>query len=275
VDVHHVSPDYFSTLRIPLLRGRLPTDADQKTTPWVVVLSEAAAQKYFPNGDALGAVVGLEQEQDLTVIGIVGNVRLDGPERPHRPEAYIPLAQGRVSGADLVIRASGDPRALEPMVRAAMWAVEPSALIPEGRTLEASLQRIIAPRKFNMLLFSVLGVFAIAIAATGIYGLLAQQVERRRSEMGLRIALGARPVHILTLVFRRAVTYLGWGLVAGVVASVYLASFVESFLFQMTPYDTPAYVVAGAFLFATGLVAAIIPAIRAMRVDPIVTLKTG
>jgi ABC-type antimicrobial peptide transport system permease subunit len=164
---------------------------------------------------------------------------------------------------------------LEPAIKAAIRSVEPSALIPDGQTLEAGLGRVIAPKKFNMLLFTVLGLLALAIAATGVYGLLAQQVEQDRSEIGIRIALGARSGQILALVLARALTYLGGGIAAGLAGAWYLATFVEAFLFQMTPYEAPAYLAAGILLLTAGMAAALVPALRAMRVDPMITLKAA
>ena len=274
VDVHHVSAEYFDVLRIPLLQGRLLSAADGRAAPRVVVLSDAAARKYFPDGDALGAMVGVEVEQDLQVVGVVGNLRLDGPERPVRPEVYVPMSQGIVTGADLIVRTIGDPLALAPAVKAAIRAVEPGAVIMDALSLEARLERLIAPRKFNMLLFTVLGVLAVAIAATGVYAMLAQHVEHRAPEIGVRLALGAAPRQILGLVMGRASRALGAGLIVGVAGAWLLARFVEAFLFEMTPYDATVFTTAGGLLLVAGAIAAFIPARRAMQTDPLTTLKS-
>jgi predicted permease len=275
VDVHHVTADYFKVLRIPLVQGRQFSDSDAREAPPVVILSESAARKYFPDGTALGGMVGFEPAKDLRVVGIVGNLRLDGPERPQRPEAYIPLAQGIVTGADLVVRTAADPRTVAAAVKTAIWSIEPGAVIPEVQSLEGALQRRIAPRKFNMLLFGILGVLAIAIAATGIYGLLAQQVAQREQEIGLRMALGAVPASILALVVGRAARYLIAGVTLGLAGAWSLGRFVEAFLFGVTPYDVMVYAAGGSILLLTGLIAALIPARRAMKLDPATTLKAG
>ena len=274
VDVHHVSAEYFDVLRIALLQGRLLSAGDGRSAPPVVVLSDATARKYFPDGDAVGAMVSVEVEEDLQVVGVVGNLRLDGPERPVRPEVYVPMSQGIVTGADLVVRTTRDAMAVAPAVKAAILAVEPGAVIMDALSLEARLERLIAPRKFNMLLFTVLGVLASAIAATGVYAMLAQHVEQRAPEIGLRLALGAAPRQILGLVMGRASRALGAGLIVGVTGAWLLARVVEAFLFEMTPYDATVFASAGVLLLVAGAIAAFIPARRAMRTDPLTTLKS-
>jgi putative ABC transport system permease protein len=271
VDIHEVTTDYFQALRIPLLQGRVFSKVDSKMATPVVILSEAAARRYFPDGNPLGATVEIMGSR--TVIGVVGSLRLDGPERPVRPETYIPFAQGTSSGGDLVIRTRVDPASVAPAVKAVIWSIEPGALIPRTPTLEMGLQRRIAPRKFNMLIFSVFGILAIAIAATGIYGLLAQQVEQRAHEIGVRMALGAGPSQILRLVMRRAVLYLASGLAIGIVGAWNLVRFAEGFLFQVRPHDVTVHVAVGLILIAAGLCATYIPARRATRIDPLVILK--
>ena len=273
IDVHPVNPDYFRALHVPLLSGRLFSPADTRDGVLVALLNESAAKTFFPSGDAIGAIVGLERDRDAVVVGIVGDVRLDGPEYPYRPEAYVPLSQSSVVGVHLVVRSTADPVALASAVKASMWSVDPTMVVRETPMLESHLERIISPRKFNMLLFTALGVLAMAIAATGIYGLLSQQVQQREREIGVRIALGALPRQILSLVIGGASRYLGAGLVAGIAGAWALAGFVESFLFTMTPYDVTVYASAGALLIAIGLLAALVPALRAIRTDPVSTLK--
>ena len=274
VDVHHVSADYFTVLGIPLIEGRLLSERDARDAPKVVVLSDAAARKYFPGGDALGSVAGFELETDFTVVGVVGNLRLDGPERPVRPEAYIPLAQGVVTGADLVVRTTVDPLSVAPAVKAAIWSIDPGVVIPDALPLATRLDAIIAPRKFNMLLFGLLGLVAMAIAATGIYAVLAQQVQQQSAELGLRLALGATPRQILHLVMGRAARDLAAGLGVGIVGASMLAGFVETFLFEMTPRQPVVYAGAALVLLLAGLLAALTPALRAMRTDPLRTLRS-
>ena len=277
VDVHEVTADYFRVLRIPLLQGRIFSDADTQGAAPVILLSEAAARRYFPDGHPLGATVEVMGARTVarTVVGVVGSLRLDGPERPTRPEVYIPFAQGASTGVDLVIRTAANPGSLAPAVKTAIWSIEPGSPIPETQTLEMRLQRLIAPRKFNMLLFTLFGLLALAIAAAGLYGLLAQQVEQRAHEIGVRMALGAGPSQILRLVIGRALLYLVLGLSAGLVGAWNLAGFVEAFLFQVGPRDLTVLGVVALILSAAGLCATYIPARHATRIDPLVTLRTS
>jgi predicted permease len=273
VDVHQVTPDYFLVLRIPVLQGRAFSDADSGNAAPVVILSEAAARRYFPNGNALGAAVEIMGVR--TIVGVVGSVRLSGPERPVRPETYIPFTQGTATGADLVIRTTVDPGSIAPSVKAAIWSIEPRAPIARTETLGMAAERLIAARKFNMLIFGLFGVLAIGIAATGLYGLLAQQVEQGRHEIGVRMALGADAWQIVRLVTKRAAFYLSLGLAIGFAGAWNLGRLAEAFLFQVAPRDGVVYAAAGFILFAAGLCATIIPARRAARIDPLVTLKAG
>jgi hypothetical protein len=279
VDVHDVSAGYFEVLRIPLVRGRLFSESDRRDAAPVVILGESAARKYFPSGDALGAVLAIGIEAQLaaerTVIGVVRDLRLDSPERPARPEAYLPLPQRSVSGADLVVRTSADPLAVAPAIKATIWAAEPRAVIPEVQSLEARLDWIIAPRTFNMLLFAIFGGVAIAIAAAGVYGLQAQQVQQRERGIAVRLALGAVPAQILSLILGRAARYLLVGLALGIVGAWNLAALVDAFLFQVTPRDFVVYAAAALLLLAAGLTAGLLPARRAMRLDPATTLRSA
>jgi len=272
VDFHSATPDYFKAVRIPLLKGRALTDADGQGAAPVILLSDTAARRYFPDGDALGATVTVDVAR--TVVGIVGSLRLGGPEAEARPECYIPIAQTPIGGADLVVRTSVDPVSVLPMVKAAIWSLEPTVTIGQTQTLEGFLEPLIAQRRFNMLLISLFGLLAVVIAVVGIYGVMAYLVQQRMQEFGVRIALGAVPVQLLRDVLIRASSYIGLGLVCGFAVALGLARFVEAFLFQGHPYDVTVYVIVALMLLAAGLFAAFVPARRATRVDPLVALRT-
>jgi predicted permease len=271
VDVREVTADYLKAVRIPLLRGRYFTDADNKTSAPVILLSEFSAKRYFPDRDALGATIGVYG--DRTVVGIVGSLRLGGPETEVRPESYLPMAQGTIAGADLVLRTSGDPLSVLPAVKAAIWSVDPTLTIADAQTLEEFLQRLIAQRRFNMLLLSLFGVLAIVIAAVGIYGVMAYIVEQRTQEIGVRMALGALPGRILRMVLGRAAVFMMAGLALGLAGAWGLARFVASFLFKVQPHDPVVYALVALVLLTAGLIAAFLPARRAASVDPLVALR--
>jgi putative ABC transport system permease protein len=271
IDLNQISPDYFAALDVPVLRGRAFTDADRQNSEAVVILNELAAQKYFGDENAIGRVVQVSGPR--TIVGIVGNIRHDGPESPWRTQAFIPLAQSRSVGATLVLRTTHGAQTILPAVRSAIWSEFPNLPIPDVYTLERLFSRLIAQRQFNMLLLGLFGVLGILIATIGIYGVMAYTVTQRTQEIGIRLALGALPNAILRSVLAQASLYLILGIAFGVGGAWSLAGLVEGFLFQIEPHDPIVYISALMVLTLTGLAAAFLPAQRAARVDPLVALR--
>jgi len=271
VDVRIVAPGYFDVVGIPLRAGRALTEAD-RTGPKVVVLSDVAARRYLPGRDPLGARININGER--TVVGVVGGVRLGGPESEVRPEAYIPFADRSQFGADLVIKTAGPPEAIAPGVRAAIWAIAPDLNLGETQTFEMMLSRLIGQRRFNMLLLAIFGALAIVISGAGIYGVMAYVVEQRTQEIGVRMALGAGRGGVQAMVLGRAMTFVAAGLAIGLTGAYLLSGLVGSFLFHVEPGDPVIYLSTAAILSAIGLIAAWIPARRAARVDPLIALRT-
>lgn len=273
VDVRNITGDYFAATGIKLVRGRVLTEADVTGAP-VVVLSEESVKRYFGDRDPLGTTVGING--DRTVVGIVSSVRLGGPESEVRPEAYLPITPTSAFGADLVIKTAGSPGsevAMAPAIRAAVWEIAPDLTLGDVQTFELLFDRLIAQRRFNMLLLSIFGALAIVITGVGIYGVMAYVVEQRTQEIGVRMALGAQPGRVQAMVLRRAMVFVAGGLVIGTAGAYALSGAVRAFLFSVEPGDPRVYLSAAALLVAIGLIAAWIPARRAARVDPIVALR--
>lgn len=270
VDTRQVSTEYFSVLGIPLLRGRTLKEADRSGAK-VVLLNDVAARLYLGDRDPIGARININGER--TVVGVVGSVRLGGPESEVRPEAYAPLEAKSMFGADLVIKTAGRPEDIAPTVRAALWEIAPDLTLGETQTLEMFFSRLIAQRRFNMLLLTIFGLLGIVITGVGIYGVMAYVVEQRTQEIGVRMALGAQPKRVLGMMLTRAMVYVAVGLAAGVAGAYALSRFVESFLFKVEPGDPVVYVGTAALLIAIGLLAAWIPSRRAAKVDPIIALR--
>ena len=271
IALNQISPDYFTTLDVPLLKGRAFTDADRQNSEAVVIFNELAARRYFGE-EALGKIVQVAGTR-RTIVGIVGNIRHDGPESDWRTQAFIPLAQSRSIGATLVLRTAGAPETILPAVRSAIWSEFPNVPIPDIYTLEFLFSRLVAPRQFNMLLLGLFGVLGILIAAIGIYGVMAYIVTQRTQEIGIRLALGALPGGILRSVLAQALRYLVVGLAIGAAGAWSLAGVVESFLFEVQPHDPAVYAAVLLVLTVIGLSAAFLPAHRAARVDPLVALR--
>jgi putative ABC transport system permease protein len=270
VDMRNITGDYFAATGIKLLRGRVLTDADVTGAP-VAVLSEEAVKRYFGGRDPLGATIGING--DRTVVGIVGSVRLGGPESEVRPEAYLPMTAKSAFGADLVIKTAGSAEAIAPAIRAAIWEIAPDLTLGDVQTFELLFERLIAQRRFNMLLLTIFGGLAIIITGVGIYGVMAYVVEQRTQEIGVRMALGAQPGRVQGMVLRRAMVFVGAGLLIGTAGAYALSGAVGAFLFRVEPGEPRIYLATAALLVAIGLIAAWIPARRAARVDPIVALR--
>jgi predicted permease len=273
IHTRRVSPEYLQLLRIPLKRGRYITPDDRAGSPLVVVVNEAAARHYWPDRDPLGERIIIEK-LDLTVVGIVGNIRHGGPESELNPEAYVPLAQDGVLGGALLMRIDGDPKALLPAAKAAIWAVNPEQrFTTDIVTLEGHMSRLIAQRRFNMALLALFGLLGLVIAAAGIYGVMAYVVAQRTGEIGVRMALGATRRDIVRMILTNAGMLMGLGLAIGFMAARYLSRTVEAFLFQIEPTDPRVFAAAVCTLAISGFIASALPARRAASVDPVIALR--
>jgi putative ABC transport system permease protein len=272
IALNQISPEYFTSLRIPMLKGRAFTDADRPGADPVVILNDAAARKFFPGADPVGATVQLDGLR--TVVGVAGSIRYDGPEAGSRTQAFIPLAQSRVLGATLLLRTATALSTVIPSVKTAIWSEFPDVPLPDVATLEEYFAQLTAARRFNMLLLGLFGLVGIAIAAIGIYGVMAYSVAERRQEIGIRLALGAAPGRILRSVLGRASSYLAAGIALGLAGAWSLTGVVTGFLFDTPPHDPVVFTGVLAVLAITGLAAAALPARRAARVDPLGVLRS-
>jgi predicted permease len=273
IALNQISPDYFRAIKVPLLKGRFFTEGDSENSQPVVILNQAAATRYFDGTNALGNIVQLSGTR--TVVGVVGNIRHEGPEIGWRTQAYIPLPQSRVFGATLVVRtAPGAPRILS-AVRQAIWS-EFTDAVPtriDEQALGFYLDALVAQRRFNMWLLALFGALGLMIASIGIYGVMAYVVSQRTREIGIRMALGALPTTILLSVLGGALLYVSVGLAIGLVTAWGLAQFVRGFLFEIQAHDPTVYAGALVVLAMTGLTAAFVPARRAAGVDPVIALR--
>ena len=273
IDRRTVSAGYHETLKIPLRRGRYLTEQDRAGAPLVVVVNEAAARKYWPGEDAIGQRANINGKE-YTVVGVVGDIRHLGPEKPVRQECYIPMAQDGVIGITLVMRTAGDPLAVLPAVKSAIWSVnKDQRLSGDTVTLEAYMDRLIAQRRFNMALLALFGLLGLVIAAVGIYGVMAYVVAQRTNEIGVRMALGATRANVVGMVLRRAALMMIAGLAIGSFGAWLLSSYVKSYLFEIDPNDALVFVAALAVLAFAGFFASAVPARRAASVDPLVALR--
>ncbi len=271
LDFNEISPHYFRAMRVPLHQGRFFAESDGSGSELVAIINEAAARKFFGHENPVGQLIqfaGLRR-----VVGVVGNIRHDGPESDWRTQGFIPLEQSEAVNATLMIRLLREPTELLPAIKTSVWRYFPGLPLPEVQTLEGYLDILTAPRRFNMLLTGLFGVLAIAIAVIGIYGVMGYSVVQRTQEIGVRMALGASPVTIQRSVLGAAAQYLTAGLALGILGAGFLSRLVSGFLFQIEPHDPLVYAGVAALLILAGLAAAFVPARRAARVDPLVALR--
>jgi predicted permease len=273
IDIRTISPDYLKALRIPLIRGRYPSADDREDGPQVILVNEAAARKYWPGEEALGQRIKVSGKE-RTVVGIVGNIRHLGPETPPRQECYVPLRQNPQSGATLVMRTKPDPLAVLPAVKSAIWSVNrDQRLRTDTVTLEAYMDRLISQRRFLMALLALFGVLGLVIAVVGIYGVMAYVVAQRTNEIGVRMALGATRMKVVSMVLGRAAVLTITGLVLGGALAWPLSTTIRSYLFAIEPTNAGVFAAALIALGLAGLLASAIPARRAATVDPLVALR--
>jgi ABC-type antimicrobial peptide transport system permease subunit len=261
-------------IRQRLIKGRVFDDADMLDPRASILLNQAAERLYFEGTDALGQEIDINDNR--RVVGVVADIRLEGPEKDARPQVFVPMTRSQSGqGVDLVLRTTGDPRSVIPGLRSAVQQAFPDIVVPEARTFEEMFNTIIAQRKFNMLLLSLFGVLGVVIAAVGIYGVMAFVVDQRTTEFGIRMALGAGRGGIVGMVLRRAALYVGTGLVVGLGSAIGMSMIVKSFLFNVAPTEPLVYIAIAVLLIAVALVAALVPALRASRVDPIIALRSS
>jgi predicted permease len=266
-----VAGDYFRSLGVSMVAGRFFTDADSDGGS-VVIINQAVARAYFPNASALGQTVSASG--DRTIIGIVGNVRTQGPEQDTPYEFFVPGARGKVTGGTLIVKTSSRATAIVPRVRAAIRSEFPDLAIPTVRTLEDRFDAYISERRLSMLLLTLFGLLGLTIAAVGIYGVVTYAVSQRTRDIGIRMALGAQRSTIVMSVLRVASVQAAIGLVAGLGLAWILATTVKTMLFEIEPREVWIYVVVGGVLGTVALLAALLPARRATKIDPIVALRS-
>jgi len=269
--------DYFRTMNIALRRGRVFNDSDAANSPKVLVISEAFAKSYFPNEDPIGKRIIFDgpNKTPYEIVGIVDDVRRNGLDQEVQPEMYASYIQKPERRLNLVIRSAGpDASELTPAVRAAVKAVDPKQIIWRAQTIEQLLGTSVAPRKFNMLLLGIFAGVALVLAAVGLYGVMSYSVSWRTQEIGIRMALGAKRTDVLRMVVRQGMTMTLIGLALGLIGVFGLSRVIAGLLYGVSPTDPLTFIGVSIVLLMVALLACLIPARRATRVDPIVALRS-
>jgi predicted permease len=265
---------YFETMRIPLLEGRIFDEHDDRTKPRILIVNETMARRTWPFESPLGKRLLIDYQDyqaAYEVVGVVGDTRFEGYRSRPAPEAYIPHAQNPYLPMNLVIR-SDAPLALAPLVRETVLGLDPSEPVHSLDVMSALAGTSIAPDRFSAVVMTLFGGIALLLATIGLYGVVAQSVNRRRREMGLRMALGADRGRILALVLGSGLRIAAVGAGLGILGALAAGQFLSAVLFETSPSDPFAIVLAVAIAMATVILACLIPARRAASLDPKTTL---
>ena len=270
-----ISPQYFAAMGIPLLAGRTFTDADRTGAPAVAIINRFLAHQLFPDRDPIGQTLPGDAFQSV-VVGVVKDSAQMAYDQPAKGEIYFPYTQ-YIFGAfmsTIVVRTAGDPRAIAGMLEKEIWAYDPKQPITKIETMDDVVADSIWRPRFSAWLFSILGVLALALTAAGVYGVIAYTTTLRVRELGIRIALGATPAHVVGLVLRDAFAPLLAGLLAGVAAAALSARALTSLLYEIRASDPLTYLAAASVLLGIGLLAAARPALKAAQSDPLDALRS-
>ena len=280
VDQRTVGGDYFEVMQIPLLRGRLFTEQDTRATPRAVVIDDHMARVLWPNEDPLGKRLrrgGMDADESapwLTVVGVVGRIKqytLD--ERDSRIAMYHPHAQNPNRAMNVVVRAETDPAALTAEATAQIRGLDPDLPIYNVKTMQTRVEESLARRRFAMLLLALFAALALGLAGVGIYGVIAYMVNQGRREIGIRLALGASPRGIRRMVVRHGMTVALIGIAIGFAGAAVVAQAMENLLFGVPSFDVVTFTTVCVVLLAVAAIGSYVPARRAARIDPAISLR--
>ena len=270
-------PGYFRTLGVPVLEGREFTSEDTLGSPGVVVINEALAKRYWPKEEPVGKRIALQGKGDqewLTIIGIVGNVRHWGLAREIRPQLFRPYTQAAWPWMQIVVKTAAAPETFATPVKRAMASVEPDRPLSSPRTMEQVVQRSVGSRRFPMLMLTTFAGLALLLAAVGIVGVVSYAVTQRTHEVGIRLALGAQRRDVVWLMVRASMWWVLAGVAVGTAASLGATRVLSGLLFDVKPANPWVLGATAVLLAATALVASYLPARRATRINPLDALRT-
>lgn len=285
--IRPVSPGFFSAMRTPIVAGRDFTSADRNDAPGVVIVNEAFADRFFAGEEALGEKIGRMQMRlgplgaihvaagitESEIVGVVKDMKYDGLRSDATPAIYFSGLQSSIRRRTIAVRTSGEPATLLPAVRRELAAMNPSVALTNIRTMSDVVADARSRDRFSTLLLSIFGVLALLLASVGVYGVLSYTVAQRRSEVGIRMALGADSPDVRTMILKDGLRLVAAGLVVGVIGALALSGLLTTQLFGVNPREPLIYLGVTLTLLATGVAACLIPAWRATRVNPITAMR--
>jgi putative ABC transport system permease protein len=269
--------DYLQTMGVPLIRGRYFTEQDNENSVKVLIVSESLAKRYWPKQDAIGKRLkwGTAESKDpwLTIVGVVGDVKPRGLDMETTQHTYEPYLQLPGSGMNVAVRTSVEPESLAAQLRRTVWLVDAQLAVARLRTMEEVIRDSTLPRRFSLLLLGSFALLALVLAAIGIYGVISYAVVRRVHEIGIRMALGAQERDVMKLVLKQSMAQLGAGIAIGIAGALAVTRLLGSLLYGVRPTDPTTIGGVVVLLAGVAVAASLIPARRAMKVDPMVALR--
>ena len=268
--------NYFETMGIPLRSGRNFNESDGPTAPPVAIINETMARKLFPNQDPVGQHVRTGPNATgpwTTIVGVIGDIRHGGLEEIPQPELYINYLQGPPVGPFIVLRTSGDPALMAETVRAEARRIDKNLPIYDMRTMATLRSDSVSTRRFILLIVGAFGALALGLAAIGVYGVMSLIVSERTREVGVRLALGAEPSQLLTMIVGQAAKLAAIGVAIGLAVALPMAPLLDSQLYGVTSFDPMTFISVPLLLVLIAALAALVPARKAMRIDPLAALR--
>jgi putative ABC transport system permease protein len=267
-------PNYFETIGIPLLKGRLFGNEDQPNTPPVVVINQTMARRFWPNQDPLGKQIKFAQDgSTAVVVGVVGDAKHYWLEEEQKPQMYDAYSQDPGLFATVVIRTAVEPLGLTEPVRQAIWKVDADQPMWKIRTVEFLVNRSTADRRFLLALMGIFSSLALVLTIIGLYGVINYLVNQRTQEIGIRMALGAQMRDILRMVLKQGMTLVLTGVALGLAAAWLLTRLMSRLLYQVSATDPLTFAAIALLLTTVALLACYLPARRATKVDPLIALR--
>jgi len=273
-EIRDITPDYFRVLQTPLLKGRFFTESDTADSPLVVIVNQAFAKKYFPKGEALGKRISRDDTDPkwATIVGVVADIKHRGLDVEAQPEYYLPHTQGQDREMALVVRSAQDARTLARAVREELGNIDPDIPLANMRTLDAVVADSVAPRRLSVVLLGAFSAVALLLASVGMYGVISFLVAQRTHEIGVRMALGAQRSDVLKMVIGHAVRLLLISAAIGLPIAFFCSSALRTMLYGVSPFDISIFLIVTVILGGVGLLASYLPAVRASRSDPVISL---
>lgn len=274
IDIEAISPQWFQTMRVPLLNGRSFSDADNAQAPKVIIVNETFARRFWPNENPVGKRVTVGRWPDpAEVVGVARDVKNKGLAQPTQPQFYLPFPQLPWGNMNLLVRTTVAPESVTSAVRNEIYSIDPDQPVTNIQSVDELMDEARAQPRFTMILLAVFSATTLALAVMGIYGVLAYSVGQRRQELGIRLALGAEPADILRLVLRQGFGLAIFGIAIGLFTAFLMTTLMSSLLYGVSSRDMVTFAIAPIVFLGVSLVASYLPARRATKLDPVDALR--